>query len=239
LKTLRLFLSGIIVLQMLYGVSCIAQIPVAPLQKQEVKKLKATNENLWYADSSFSDTAPVDNSSKKKATSKKKSKIYREQLSNPLNLDIPSWFIQLLKWLLYILLAVGAFFLIKSFNFGIKPKSISDEDTINEHTVIQTQEQLQAIGFEAQIAAAEQVGNYRLAIRLHFLWILKQLSQKRHIQYHIRKTNLDYSRELHNTTFSEAFRQCVTRYNYVWYGQFAINNEQYQLLKPHFTVLVR
>ena len=79
-------------------------------------------------------------------------------------------------------------------------------------------EDIFAINYQKEIDKAAQQGNYRLAVRLLFLRILKNLSQKNIIRYTQDKTNLDYLVQLHATRYYSDFFRITRNYEYSWYG---------------------
>ncbi|RPD50344.1 DUF4129 domain-containing protein [Hymenobacter sediminis] len=80
-------------------------------------------------------------------------------------------------------------------------------------------EDLHALDLEAELASAEQQHNYRLAVRLGYLSVLRQLSDKGLIRWQPDKTNHDYLYELPAGALPEAFRELTRQFEYVWYGE--------------------
>jgi hypothetical protein len=95
-------------------------------------------------------------------------------------------------------------------------------------------ENIHAINFDTLIAESISKKDYRKAIRLHFLKILKDLSDRSLIEWRIDKTNYDYSIELKKTHFSEPFNELALLYDRVWYGDIHIDKERYDMLMPKF-----
>jgi hypothetical protein len=93
--------------------------------------------------------------------------------------------------------------------------------------------------FNKLIQEAESNGNYRLAIRFQYLNMLKQLSDSEIISFDPEKTNLDYTYEIKEEALREQFQYTSYVYNYVWYGEFEINEAQYQKAKESFTVVLK
>ena len=81
--------------------------------------------------------------------------------------------------------------------------------------------------FKALITEAEDQHNYRLAIRYYYLWLLKQLTEKGIIEYDVEKTNSDYQNEIILKDIKEEFSYTSYLYNYIWYGEFNVNDEQF------------
>ena len=73
------------------------------------------------------------------------------------------------------------------------------------------------------IDKAKSEKNWQLAIRYYYLNLLKELSNNNIIEWKINKTNHNYINELRKSEFYEDFKDLSTIYNYVWYGDFVIN----------------
>ncbi|WP_437399899.1 DUF4129 domain-containing protein [Flagellimonas lutimaris] len=79
--------------------------------------------------------------------------------------------------------------------------------------------------------------NYRLAIRYYYLYILQLLSEKELIDWQQQKTNDDYIEELSKSNLKNDFGKATLLYDYVWYGEFDIDQERYQKAEVVFTSL--
>ena len=88
--------------------------------------------------------------------------------------------------------------------------------------------------FDKLIRTAIQSGNYRLAIRYHYLQTLHLLAGKNQVQLAGDKTNYQYVKELVNKNYLNDFSALTLNYEYVWYGEFAIDEIVYSKLKTAF-----
>ena len=205
------------------------------IKKPEVIMLKKEEPALWYVDSIPPEKKTKLVSNKRKGESFKRTEI--QTPSEPLDL---SW-LGVLKWLLLGLLAAAiVYFIVKGdFNFNFKRK-VNEEiaDDITEETKIETAEQLRNIGFEEQIQRAESQQNYRLATRLYYLWLLKKLIDGKQIKFHINKTNRDYCQEMRANKYIDDFEKCTSFYNYVWFGEFNIDEATYAKIQTQFRTLI-
>ena len=95
-------------------------------------------------------------------------------------------------------------------------------------------EDIFAINYQKEIDKAAAQGNYRLAIRLMFLRLLKNMSEKSIIRYKQDKTNLDYLLELHPTNYYTRFFRITRNYEYSWYGQFNVSEDAYKIIRNDF-----
>lgn len=112
-------------------------------------------------------------------------------------------------------------------NVGLFRKSTS---IVNEETDIETND-IFAINYQKEIDKAVGMNNYRLAIRLMFLRLLRNLSDKNIIQYKQDSTNFDYMMQLRSTKMYPDFFRIARNYEYSWYGQFDVDKEKYSVIK--------
>ena len=100
--------------------------------------------------------------------------------------------------------------------------------------VTDVESNIHATDFKQLIAEAELDGNYRLAIRYYYLWLLKGLTNAEIIEYDVEKTNSDYYNEIASTSVKEEFSYTSYLYNYIWYGEFDVNEQQFSKAKTAF-----
>jgi hypothetical protein len=182
------------------------------LPERAVKALRE-DEAFWYANEAF----------KKKEAAKKKKRGALGFIGQP--------FFQTLLWL--IIIGGFATFLIlylHNSNVGLFRRSaaIAEEETGIEASDIF------AINYQKEIDKAVSTGNYRLAIRLMFLRLLRNLSDKNVIQYKQDSTNFDYMMQLRSTPMYSDFFRITRNYEYSWYGQFDIDKDKYSIIKNEF-----
>jgi len=141
----------------------------------------------------------------------------------------------------YLLGIIVLLILLKSFvnidagfwKFGKQTKKVSkkevydDEEDIHEHD------------YEELLRLAIKNANYRLATRYYYLLLLKNLSHKKLISYHKDKTNTEYQFELKNKYLRSKFSQLVYIYDYVWYGEFAINEMKFNLIEEKYQSFIK
>lgn len=95
-------------------------------------------------------------------------------------------------------------------------------------------EDIFAINYQREIDKAAKEGNYRLAVRLQFLRLLKNMSERNVIQYKQDKTNFDYLLQLQPTRYYKDFFRITRNYEYSWYGQFEVREDAYRLIQKDF-----
>ncbi|MBK0368763.1 DUF4129 domain-containing protein [Flavobacterium agrisoli] len=90
------------------------------------------------------------------------------------------------------------------------------------------------VDFEKLIQTSRQNGQKRLIIRYYYLWLLKTMAQHYFIKWDIEKTNSDYLAELQLPKHKEEFAYLSYLYNYIWYGEFDINETTFQTAENRF-----
>lgn len=123
--------------------------------------------------------------------------------------------IVLLTVLIMMLLKVDAF---KVFYYG---------QGANTFTYSALDENIHEMDFEKLIQEAAGKNDYRLGVRLVFLFALKMLSDKNLIHWAQGKTNHDYLNELNPTDIKTGFNELNSYFEYAWYGNFSINLETF------------
>ena len=77
--------------------------------------------------------------------------------------------------------------------------------------------------FRQLIEETTAAGNYRLALRYYYLWVLKMLSYREIIDWDRDKTNNDYLYEIKDTNLRRDFEYLSYVYEHSWYGDFPID----------------
>lgn len=182
------------------------------LPDSTAQKLKK-DEDYWYADKE---------AGKEKIEKTTQKKGFGYYLSKLLSSSI--------FYYIFWIVVVGAFALLVILylrTFTTKSKrirNVSDES-------VETIENIFTVNFDELVNKALSEQNYRLATRLLFLRLLRSMSEKNIIAYGIDKTNMDYMFELGNTKYSKDFMQASRTYEYVWYGNFNVEQPQFLRIK--------
>ncbi|SEM02762.1 protein of unknown function [Maribacter orientalis] len=143
----------------------------------------------------------------------------------------------LLRILPYLLLAILVFILIKFFInvnaraliYNQKAESLV---TLSEEEHIIKNEDIQML-----IQEALEHKNYRLAIRYYYLLTLRLMNQKEIIVWELQKTNADYYREIEKIDLKKPFANITRLYEYIWYGDFPIDENKYLKAEANFLSL--
>jgi hypothetical protein len=172
-----------------------------------VQSLKS-DADFWYADHVFKKNEP-----------RKRSGAGKKILEVVLWMIIIGGFAAFIMW--YLANSNTGLFQKKS-----RAIAFEDEDTITEDIF--------AINYQKEIDKALSNGNYRLAIRLMYLRLLRDLSQKNIIRYKQERTNFDYLLQLSSTSYYHDFFRVTRNYEYSWYGQFDVDKDKFDIIRTDF-----
>lgn len=90
------------------------------------------------------------------------------------------------------------------------------------------------LDFDKLIKESIQSGEKRAAVRYYYLWLLKVMAQNNYIEWDIEKTNSDYLYELQKPAHKEEFTYLSYLYNYIWYGEFEIDETTFGRAENRF-----
>jgi hypothetical protein len=90
------------------------------------------------------------------------------------------------------------------------------------------------LDFEKLIKESLKSGEKRIVIRYYYLWLLKVMAQNHYIEWDIEKTNSDYLYELQRPVHKEEFTYLSYLYNYIWYGEFEIDETSFTKAENRF-----
>ena len=135
--------------------------------------------------------------------------------------------IGLLGWLIY------AF--IQKNELSFAPLTEDDGTEEDDLTNIERlEEELDKRNVDPYLVKAEKDENYHLAVRLHFLALLKQLHEQQLIQWKKDRTNRAYLNQVRNQDHYSSFRQLTLTFERVWYGNYHPSGTEYQTIKEQF-----
>ena len=145
-------------------------------------------------------------------------------------------FFDVLQIVLWVLAGAVLLFILYKLFMGKGALFLKNRKNIDAVINIQDEE-IPAAHYGDQIKKAETSGNYRLAVRYLHLQALYHLSEKGCIGIATSKTNYEYMNELRKTRppVANHFSALTSKYEYIWYGEYAIADKAYYLLKDDFT----
>ena len=114
----------------------------------------------------------------------------------------------------------------------IKPvHKISENPHIEE---VDNPNQYKLSDLERYLQEALDSKNLRLAVRIHFLMLIKALEENNLISWKKDKTNRDYLRELTDMEYYDNIKALVSAFEKVWYANYTIQASTYQELSLNF-----
>ena len=191
----------------------VSSIQARSIPDSTIQKLKS-DDDYWYVN-----TVPPRQKQKEEKPSGGETIFQKAWFSNLVWFLIVGSFVVILIW-----------FLASS---NIKLFRKRDVSIVNDDLQI-TEENIFSLDYEKEIQKAVNDNNYRLAIRLWYLRILKEMADKNIIQYKHERTNRDYLDQLNDTSYYNGFFRLTRNFEYSWYGQFPLQADTFQLLQKDF-----
>lgn len=146
-----------------------------------------------------------------------------------IDIDPPSFSAGFWKVLLFILIFAAVLTLIYLIFKNKKPANkkiiVNVENNWNPEIITKTE-------LELKLQEAIEKGDYREGVRIYFTFILKELIKKGWIIWKKEKTNHHYVMEMGKRPNALVFLSCVRIYDLVWYGDYQIDEEIFEMLKP-------
>ena len=144
-----------------------------------------------------------------------------------------------LEYIVYGLLGVIVLYLLIKFLLENPVSSVFKTENKDIEGFSYVEENIEQIDFENLISKALKEKNYRLATRYLYLKSLKSLANKQIIEWHYEKTNSDYLNEIKDSQLKTLFKRVSYIYDYVWYGEFPIDEESFNKNKADFNQLIK
>lgn len=141
-----------------------------------------------------------------------------------------------MKYVFYFL-AVGAIIALIIWVFwNYKPNTTvnNDNNTITAETIQKAEENIHEANLEGLLQQALANKNYRIALRLNFLILIRSLSQKEKIFWAKEKTNWEYYSELKDRLMADQFKAIVNTFEVYWYGDRVLTESGYLATEPLF-----
>ena len=144
-------------------------------------------------------------------------------------------FVEVLMKVLAVLVVIFVIYLIVKSIMNKEGRWIfgkNSDKKIIDYTEIE--KNIHSIDFEKLIKNTLKSGEKRLSIRYYYLWLLKKMSHNEIIVWDIEKTNSDYLYEIKNQNQKEEFAYLSYLYNYIWYGEFNMDDDTFTKAKNSF-----
>lgn len=120
--------------------------------------------------------------------------------------------------------------------FVRKDKKIGKEKVAYELDEIE--ENLMEAELKTPIQKAIADGEYALAIRLYYLAILREMTEKELLRWKKEKTNFEYLRELGDHPLRNEFKEVTRIFERVWYREEPLSRNDFESIQPAFKGLL-
>ena len=115
-------------------------------------------------------------------------------------------------------------------------EKIGHRGRVVEEIIEKIEEDIQRSDIDSYLERAIAEGNYSLAIRLHYLNILKALSLSGIIKWKKDKTNRTYLYEMKEKEMKSDFRELTNIFERVWYGNVILEQWEFESVAPVFEI---
>lgn len=140
---------------------------------------------------------------------------------------------------LYFVIFLATTFLVIKLIFTYKGRWFFEKDNqVLEESIEEAEKNIHQTDFRKLLQFTENKGDTRQSIRLYYLWLLKVLSSKKMISWDKQKTNADYIYEIKDEKIKQDFKELSRLYNYIWYGEFSIEDTEYKEVKSFFEAII-
>jgi len=180
-------------------------------QRHVDKRLFNNDDDFWYANTTFA--------KKKKNTGSRNSTFYQSFL----------WVLAIGGFIAFLIIFLG------NSNISLFRRSKSMEEIESELGT----EDIFGINYNREIEKAIASGDYRLAVRLLYLQLLRGMSDRNIIQYSHERTNLDYLMQVRHASWYQQFFRITRNYEYVWYGLFEVDQHKFEAINKDVKSLER
>lgn len=142
---------------------------------------------------------------------------------------------ELLRLLIYFGLFVGiSYGLFLLYEKKFKP-ALSSQSLTEKALIEKLDEKIHEVDLDALLAKYKARNDYKTCIRIYYLIIVKQLSQKQMIDWKKEKTNGNYLQELFGKAFFEPYKKMTHIYERIWFGNdVVIDQKQFEEVEKIF-----
>ncbi len=158
-------------------------------------------------------------------------------LGDAVGFNIDPATIKFIEYLIYVLMAVLAVYLLVKFFVGENLSTLFTRKSTAIVDLNLAEVHIENIDLDQLMKGALAKKDFRLAIRYQYLKMLKSLSQRNMIEWHFEKTNSDYEKELAKTKLRPMFAEVSYLYDYIWYGEQHIDETIYNAAQGKFLAL--
>lgn len=140
----------------------------------------------------------------------------------------------IIKYLPYLLLAIGIFIIIRLLYRYDVFKRRSAEQNPPDIQLADDEKIVKSSNISELIKNAKEQKDHRMAVRYLYLNLLRQLDAREYIRFKKDKTNDDYIAEFKNQPLIPEFENLTYYYDFIWYGQYPIDEAFFSQIEQKF-----
>lgn len=131
----------------------------------------------------------------------------------------------ILDYLYYGLMIIALLLIIRGLIKADRRGLLFGKVNTNQIKMNEDDEDISQMNFDELISAAIASKQFKLAIRYMYLKSLNLLSEKGLIELKNNKTNYQYLSEIRNEQIATAFRNTTSLFEWIWYGDFPVDEQ--------------
>ena len=112
-------------------------------------------------------------------------------------------------------------------------------DYKDRHTIDNLEEHIHDVDLYDFLKNALKDGDYKLAVRIYYLIIIKGLSDSALIKWKKQKTNGEYMSELYGHKLFESFRNNTVIFERIWYGDIEIDKRDFDQVQVKYDAFIK
>lgn len=158
----------------------------------------------------------------------------KETTSEKTSTKMPTMDLGGFKYVFYILVAGVILFVVVKILQNINSSPAIDVNKGRVYTLSEVEEKILEIDLDKIFNDALIAKDYRLALRINFLIIIKMLSISGKISWTKEKTNWEYYNEIKDSVTALKFKEIVVPFETIWYGEHELTEAQFNRLQPSY-----
>lgn len=135
-----------------------------------------------------------------------------------------------IEWIILAIAVLTVLWFMRKRLFG----GVFGMDAQRARQVTEMEEDIAELDLDKLLREAEQHEDWRLALRYHWLKVLRKLVDEGRIRWQPRSTDADYLAQLKDPALRATFSELSFIFKWVWYGDAPMDRTRYQRLRPVF-----
>ncbi|RYZ24256.1 MAG: DUF4129 domain-containing protein [Chitinophagaceae bacterium] len=139
----------------------------------------------------------------------------------------------LMRYIFWGLIGIGCAALLYFFllSLNVNPFSRRAREADGEETAADAEANFFSRDYDGDVARALAAADYRSAIRLRYLQLLRDMAQRNIIQYRHERPNGMYVSQLLGTSYFNGFARITRTFDYAWYGEMEVTRAAYDYMQ--------